>query len=440
MKSTSKLFTLYPVFVLTLGLISCSPEQKQDKDHFRIQEPEFIAGKAKAIKFTQLEHQTIWNVEDQIRFQEADRSGLQLSLRSTCKSMLSNEVYESVQTRPLPRELFIGEILPPTLLTRKNPQGLTQFQCSFAFAAINSKGSQHKFQLPARLLEEQPLVGRNTSLQINGTNIETKPNEWPMFNSAELEKFWVMSPRADRFQLRCNDLKASLYAKADFVSITEILKTVEAEQIQTSIQRSPEQTCRILSYQNEVLQGWSSYFRITWSDSKLNIQHQRHLAPIYWASGVHGTHHKVYEVKIKNPYTFPVYFSIPEQREITTLHMLQNNSGQKFKLPFSISYDKTTTGLILNEKKPFRIGLNAGAQIILSINVQMLRKCGAKEIGYAFPFQSLSILQLKRFENMTDDLEIGRQDLVPRKLIGISNSQVNGFNPSIPEDFNPPEC
>ncbi len=440
MKPINKLFARYPIFVLTLGLISCSPEKKPEQDHFRIQEPEIITAKTKAVKFTQLTNEMIWNVEDHIRFQEVDRSGLQLSFRSSCKSVQNNEVFESAQTRPLPRELYIGEMLPPSLLTRKNPQGLTQFQCSFTFAAINNKGSQHKFQLPTRLLEEQPLVSRNTSLQMNGSSIETKTNEWPLFNATELEKFWVMSPRADRFELRCNDLKASLYAKTDFVSITEIIKTVHAAEIQNSIQRSPEQICRILSYQGDVLQGWSSYFRIIWSESKLEIQHQRHLAPIYWASGVHGTHHKVYEVKIKNPYNFPVYFSIPEQSEITTLYMLHNNSALKFKIPFAIAFDKATTGLILSEKKPFRMGLNAGAQVTLSLNVQMLRKCGAKEIGYAFPFNNLSVLQIKRFENMTDDLEVGKQDLVPRKIIGISNSVVNGFNPSLSESYNPPEC
>lgn len=440
MKSISKLFALYPVFVLSLGLISCSPEQKAEQDHFRIQEPEIITKKTKSVKLTRFEPHLVWNVEDRLRFQEADRSGLKLSIRSSCRSMQNNDVYESVQTRPFPKELLIGEILPLPLVTRKNPQGLTQFQCSFAFSAINSKGSQHKFQLPERLLEEQPLVSRNTSLQLNGSDLEIKANDWPVLKSSELEKFWVMSPRADRFQLHCNAMKTSIYAKTDLVSIIEILKTLDAETIQSSIQRSPEQMCRILAFQGESLQGWSSYFKILWMDSKLELHAQRTLAREYWRQTVHGTHHKIYEVKIKNPYSFPVYFSIPEQKEITTLSMRSNDFGYKFQLPFSISYDKSARGIILNEKKPFRIGLNVGAEITVSLSVQMLQNCGAKEIGYAFPFHGLSAMQIKRFESMTDDLEVGRQDLVPKKIIGISNGQTSGFNPSVTESFNPPEC
>lgn len=437
MKFINKLAAICPVVVLTLGLISCSPEQKDEKDHFRIQEPEIITEKSKATRFSNLETNLVWNVEDHIRFQETDRSGLKISIRSSCKSVQTNEVFEAVQTQPLPKELSIGEILPVSLLARKNPISSNQFQCSFAFTAINSKGSQHKFHLQTRLLEEQPHNSRNTEIQINGSTIETKSNEWPTLLSADLEKFWVISPRADRFQLSCNDLKASLFSKTDLVSIVEIIKTLDANQLQTSIQRSPEQTCRILSYQNRVLQGWSRYFKITWVDSKLDIQVNRLLSSEYWSSTVVGTIHKLYEVHVKNPYSFPVYFSIPEQQQITTLLFYNSNSAYKTPMPFAIHFDRNTKGLILNGKNPYRLGLNAGAQIKLTLQTH-INRIVPMQMAYAFPFHNQAIMQINRFENMTDDLQTGVQNLVPRQMIHMKGGHVSNFNPAVSEKYNPP--
>ena len=195
MKLINKLTVTCPLFVLIFGLISCSPEQPQ-KDNFSIQEPEVITDKNRSVKLASLEPGLIWNTEDRIQFKEEDRAGLQLQVKASCRSIATNEVYEETQFKAYPRELLIGDILPLSLLARKNPATSKQFQCSFAFAASNSNGSQHRFQIQARTLEEPPHTSRNTSLKINGSIVETKPGEWPLLKSNEFEKYWFMSPRA----------------------------------------------------------------------------------------------------------------------------------------------------------------------------------------------------------------------------------------------------
>lgn len=421
---------IYPVFVLFLGLISCSPDQPE-KDSLRIQEPEILTEKRNPIKISALEPNFTWSLQDRIRFQE---SGLKLSVQSTCLSAQTQESYEGQQMRPMPRELVLAEVLPPTLLIRKNVRD-TQFHCSFTFTAINDKGSQHRFKLPARLLEERPNEGLQASLQINGAPTETK-----QFGSSDLEKVWVMSPRANQFQLSCADLQIKMKSTTDLVSLSELFKNSDAEKIQISIQRAPTQPCRILTYQNGLLNGWSSVFSIEWASSKLDIQSTATLHKEYWPQTVFGFTFKLYEVTIKNPYPFPIYFSIPNQHEIVVFAMDTEDFGLKLTQPFAIQFDKATKGLVLDEKKPHRIGLNAGSQVTFSLTAKFTKFCNYRSLAYAYPFHSLAALQIKRFLNMTDDLEVGTQDFVPRKAIAVKSGHVSGFTPRIPENLNPPGC
>jgi len=422
---------MYPVFVLFLGLISCSPEQPE-KDSLRIQEPEILTEKRNPIKISSLEPNFTRNLQDRIRFQEI---GLRLSIKSTCLSAQTQETYESQQVRPIPRELLIAEILPPTLLTRKNPKESQQFHCSFTLAAINNKGSEHRFKIPPRLLEERFNESFQTSLQVNGA-----PTEATTFGSPDLEKVWVLSPRANSFHLSCIDLQIKMKSSTDLVSLNELLKSSDAEKIQISIQRAPTQSCRILTYQNGLLNGWSSIFTIDWPSSKLDIQATSTINPEYWPQTVFGTLFKPYEVTIKNPYPFPIYFSIPNQQEIIVLAMQTEEFGYKLTQPFSIQFDKSTKGLILNEKKPSRIGLNVGAQVTFRLIAKFTNFCNHRTIAFVYPFHSLSVLQIKRHLNMTDDMEVGAQDFVPRKAVASKNGHVSGFTPRVPGGLNPPGC
>lgn len=427
MKFINKLIVTCPVFVLSLGLISCSPEQSE-RDAFRLQEPEIFTEKSTGTKISNLEPGNTWSLEDRIRFQETDRSSLKLQIKSTCKSLQTNEIFDGSQTRALPKEVFIGEILPVSLLTRKNPLSSTQFQCSFTFIARNDKGSQHKFQLAARLLEEQPHKNRNTNIQVNGSPLETKEGEWPELKSSDLEKFWLMSARADHFQLSCNDLKTALQSKNDLIALTDLIRTLDTNKIQTSVQRSPEQTCRVLAFQNGSLQGWSSYFKIVWSSSKLQIQAVRLLPMIFNYSAVNMTTQKLYEVKIRNPYPFPVYFSLPSNKNIKAVYQNKFSTTVLANSPLRILFDKNTNGLILNTHQPNRLGLNAGAEVKVTLETQLIY-LNMNSIALGFPFQSHAAMQIKRFENMKDELEVGSQDLIPRQLIFMHGDNVQNFRP-----------
>lgn len=437
----NKITVTGPLIVLTIGLISCSPE-KPHKDQFSIQEPEVITEKTKVARITNLDPQSAWNFEDRIRFQEQNRDNLRLAVHSACKSALNGAIFEGSTTRSLPREISIGELLPVTLLTRKNPKIQTQFQCAFQVSVFNDKGSKHTFRLPNRMLEEPPTGSRNFNIQNNGSPLETKPGEWPVLHSDNLEKYWLLSPKADQFQLYCNDLKADLNAMADFVSIIEVIKSTSAEKLQSSIQRSPEQVCRVLALQNQVLQGWSPYFNLVWENSKLEITQQIKHNQIYWYPNEIGHTRTLYEVRIKNPYPFPVYFSIPNINALPVLILTTSgHSLFKSQYPLSITYNKATTGLVVNDKAPYRVGLNSGASAVFSVSIQVQAGCPLMDAGaIALPFDGMARLRIKRFENLTDDYELGTQDFLHPALDYIRNSRTSGINIQVPVKTNIPGC